>query len=345
MKILCNTRVLGSNLTGAQRYVLELTSRLSSDIELVAPQKSLGGVRGHLWEQFCLPHKVGKNLLWSPSITGPLSVKNQVVTIFDMVPFDHPEWLNPKFAAWYRFLVPKLARKVKSIIVISEFTKQRLLAYCPSVEDRVIVTPLAADPQFCPIDQGGISEMRSLLGISFPRYIVALGSLEPRKNLHRLIKAWELIHHDIPTDVYLVIAGSVGNKKVFGGLDFSDLPPRVKLVGHVKDSLLPALYSGALATVYLSMYEGFGLPPLEAMACGTPVLSSNVASIPEVVGDAGILINPLDVGGIALALKKLIEDEDVRAKLSQLGLVQASKFNWNRTAKQTLDVLHQVMNS
>lgn len=323
--------------------MLELTSRLSNNIELIAPEKPLGGVKGHMWEQFYLPRKIGKNLLWSPSITGPICVKNQVVTIFDMVPFDHPEWLNPKFAAWYQFLVPKLASRAKSIIVISEFTKRRLLIHCPGLEDKIVVTPLAADPQFVPIAHDGISKMRSLLGISFPKYIVALGSLEPRKNLNRLLEVWKLIHDEIPDDVYLVIAGSIGSKNVFGDVDFSELPPRVRLVGHVSDSILPALYSGALATVYLSMYEGFGLPPLEAMACGTPVLSSNVASIPEVVGESAILVNPFDVSGIACALKGLIEDEGVRKQLSQLGLIQASKFNWNRTAEQTLDVLINAM--
>lgn len=338
----CNTRTLGSQLTGAQRYVSELTSRFGDRIELISPDQPLHGSRGHLWEQFVLPFKVGKRLLWSPSITGPLTIERQVVTIFDVVPLDHPEWLNPRFAAWYRFLTPRLAKKVRSILVISEFTKKQLIYHCPEAASKIKVVHLAADERFSQSGLVAISETRLRLAIPTPHYLVALGSLEPRKNLNRLLQAWAQIESKIPSDIWLVLAGSQGKKMVFGDVAMKELPPRVHLTGHVADALLPALYSGAIASIYPSLYEGFGLPPLEAMACGTPVLTSNVTSLPEVVGNAAITVDPLDAEAIADGLIRLVDDSALRLRLRSLGLKQASQFSWEKTASETWRVLQDA---
>ncbi len=208
----------------------------------------------------------------SPSNSGPLVVEKQVVTLLDVVPLDHPEWLNPKFAAWYQFLTPRLVKRVRSILTISEFSKKRIVAHCPLSESKVQVVHIGVDERFRPIDAHFVEQMRKKLAIPSVHYLVALGSLEPRKNLVRLLRAWASIVGRIPNDVWLVIAGAQGRRLVFGDVSFESLPPRVHLTGHVPDELLPALYSGAIAAPYLSIYEGFGLPPLEAMACGTPTL-------------------------------------------------------------------------
>lgn len=343
--IICNTRNLSGNLTGVQRYTQEIVSRLGGKLACAAPEIPFNGFRGHLWEQFVLPRKLGSHLLWSPSNTGPLSVEKQVVSIMDVSPLDHPEWTSRKFSAWYQFLLPQLVSRARAILTISEFSKQRILHHCPSAEDKVHVTLLAADSRFQPVAQYDINEAISQMGIPSPHYMVALGSLEPRKNLKTLLQAWHRIHSKLPTDVWLVLAGAKGKSLIFGDQSFDDLPPRVHLTGHVPDELLPALYSGAMASVYLSYYEGFGLPPLEAMSCGTPVLTSNTSSLPEVVGDAALLVDPLDVEAVGFNLVRLVEDSDLRETLSHKGLVQAKHFNWDETAQQTWEVLIMAENA
>lgn len=343
--IFCNTRNLSGNLTGVQRYTQEIASRLVDRLKHIAPETPLHGFRGHLWEQFVLPRKLDGHLLWSPSNTGPLSVENQVVSIMDVSPLDHPEWSSRKFSSWYQFLLPRLIHRIRAVITISEFSKQRILHYCPKAADKVHVTLLAADSRFMPIAQDGINEVISQMGIPSPHYIVALGSLEPRKNLKNLLQAWQRIQSKLPTDVWLVLAGAKGKSLVFGDQSFDDLPPRVHLTGHVPDELLPALYSGAMASVYLSYYEGFGLPPLEAMSCGTPVLTSNTSSLPEVVGDAALLVDPLDVEAVSFNLVRMVEDSALRESLRQKGLAQAKRFDWDKTAQQTWEVLKMAENA
>lgn len=343
-KIFVNTRALNNHLTGVQRYITELVKRLP-ECALIHPNKTMQGIAGHAWEQAVLPALMPrKGLLWSPSNSGPIAVGHQVVTLHDVVPLDHPEWLNWRFASWYRFLTPRLLNRVTKIITDAEYTRLRIIKHCPEAESKICVIPLAADERFRPTDVDTINQTRKKLGIPSASYIVALGSLEPRKNLVRLLKAWAAIEARVPDDVWLVLAGAQGKKLVFGDVSFEKLPPRVHLTGYVPDELLPALYSGAIAAPYLSYYEGFGFPPLEAMACGTPVLTSNVTSLPEVVGDAGLMADPYDTDEIADGLIRLIEDSCLRDELRHKGLIRARQFNWDKTAELTWQVLHQAAN-
>lgn len=339
MRIAVNTRVLHMHTTGVQRYTLELLSRLGREVRRIAPAVKLDGVQGHLWEQAILPLRIGDRLLWSPSNTGPIAVRRQVVTIHDVVPLDHPEWLNPRFAAWYRWLLPRLAKRVAHIITISEFSRQRIVECLKVAATKVTVIPNGVDARFHPRSPTEVTRTRRGLGIPSPHYILTVGSLEPRKNLHRLLQAWERVHTSIPDDVWLVVTGAKGKALVFKDVHFSKLPPRVHLTGHVEDAHLPALYSGALAFAYLSVYEGFGLPPLEAMAAGVPTITGNRTALPEVVGDAGVMVDPLDVDAIADGLKRIVEDSDLRRQLRAKGLERARRFSWDRTAALTFSVL------
>lgn len=156
--------------------------------------------------------------------------------------------------------------------------------------------------------------------------------------------AWDKVNSKLPNDLWLVIAGAHGSSLVFGEQVIERLPPRVFLTGYVPDEELPALYSGAIASAYLSLYEGFGLPPLESIACGTPVIASNAGPIPEVMGGSSMLVNPCDIDEICHNILTLAMDSGLRAKLSARGLERARNFSWKKTALRTYDILQDAKN-
>jgi hypothetical protein len=296
-KVVVNARVLKAPLTGLQRYAGELLKRFGGKVQTVAPKRSLSVVQGHLWEQFMLPYYCKGKLLFSPANTGPLSVAKQVVTIHDIVSIDMPEVFSPDRRTLYRFLLPRLVKRVRAVITVSTFTRERLIEWAKIPPSHV--------------------------------HAIHLG----------------VAQRELPDDVWLVVAGGEEKGRVFKYAGIQKLPPRVHLTGRVADEFLPALYSGALAFVFPSLYEGFGLPPLEAMACGTPVLASNVTAMPEVVGDAGLLVDPYDVEAIAHGIRRLVEDTALSEELRKKGLERAKRFTWERTAELTWAVLEEAMES
>ena len=343
MKVCVNTRILSSHLTGVQRYALEILSRLVDRVDRVSPAVPMAGIRGHVWEQVVLPLRLQGRVLFSPSNTGPIAIRRQVVSLHDVVALDHPEWLNPRFSAWYRFLTPRLASRVAHVITISDFSKQRLLAHARVSEDRISVIHNGVDARFRPMDETELSVSLGRLSLPSRRYVLCVGSLEPRKNLSRLLLAWSRVINEIPEDVWLVVAGKRGTERVFArSAGLASVPPRVHFTGHVADDVLPGLYAGALVFAYPSLYEGFGLPPLEAMASGVPVLTGNRASLPEVVGDAGVMVDPYDVDALGDGLKRLVEDGVMRDGLRIAGLARAKKFSWEGTTERTWAVLEGI---
>ena len=342
-RVAINTRALRAHMTGVQRYTTELLARWNGNTDPIAPKKALHGLAGHAWEQFVLPVQLKGRLLFSPSNTGPLRATNQVVTIHDTSVFDCPEAFSPSFAVWYRFLLPRLAQRSRLVITDSEFIKQRILVHTKVSPDKVKVIPCGVDSRFCPEAIVRLEEAAACLRLPSRHFILAVGSLEPRKNLVRLFQAWSRIQDRIPENVWLVVAGASGNSRIFSGGQLDALPSRVLLAGHVEEHLLPGLCAGAIAMVYPSLYEGFGLPPLEAMASGTPVLAGNRSSLPEVVGDAGLLVNPLDVEEIGEGICRLVEDATLREQLRQKGLHRAKQFSWDETARRTWDALQAAM--
>lgn len=339
-----NARNLANPTTGVQRYTSEIVARLPRDeLASLAPRPSWSsGAKGHLWEQTVLPAQLAGRLLWSPANTGPLAIERQVVSVMDMSPIDNPERLSSRFAAWYGFLLPRLIRRVRHILTISEFSRGRILHHVPEAADKVTVTPLAAHERFRPADQSAIADLGTRFGLPPGRYLVVVGSLEPRKNLPRLLEAWGLAQRRLPDDITLAIAGGAGKTIVFGDHAMPNLPPRTVLTGRIDDDDLPALYSGALASIYISLYEGFGLPPLESMSCGTPVIASTAEAIMEVVGDSAVVVDPLDLEAIADGIVRLAEDSDLRSRLRERALAQAAHFSWEKTARQTWAVLKEA---
>lgn len=341
-QIVCNTRALTAPFTGVQRYISALLGALGSQIDRAAPRAPRQGIGGHLWEQSMLPHLCRSRLLWSPSNSGPLAVRRQVVTVHDLVPIEHPEWVSPAFGGWYRFLLPRLLSRVDRIIAVSAFTKRTIVERCGVPAERIDVVHNGVDERFAPQPAERIEAAMRVLGIPSRRYILSACSLEPRKNLKRLLLAWEALRDELGSDVHLVLAGKYGSPRIFPALNLDRIPARVHFAGNVPDDHLPALMSGATAFVYPSLYEGFGLPPLEAMACGTPVLTSNTTAIAEVVGDAGILVDPTDVGNIAERLLQLCRSSELRDALRARGLERAAQLTWARSARKTMAILQDV---
>jgi glycosyltransferase involved in cell wall biosynthesis len=338
-QIALNARFYAHRPTGMQRYAIEVSERFSQYLDPVRPVDPLRGAVGHLWEQCYLPSAVRGRLLWSPNNTGPLAVTRQVCTIHDLIPLDHPEWFNRRFAAWYAWLLPRLAQRVQHIIAISEFTRQRVMDLLRVPSSKITVIPNGVDGRFYPRSAEEIERMRQALGIGDLRYILCVGSLEPRKNLRGLFNAWRIAQTSIDDDIHLVVAGARGSARVFAASSIREVPPRVHYTGYVSDEHLPALYSGALAMIYPSLYEGFGLPPLEAMACGTAAVTSNNSSIPEVVGDGAVLVDARDDSSIADGIVRVLRDGSLREELNKIGVQRVARFQWDSTAKQTLEVL------
>jgi glycosyltransferase involved in cell wall biosynthesis len=339
MKLVVNARYRGRAVTGVERYALEITQRLTQSLEYLAPQQPLGGLRGHWWEQAVLPLQFRGDVLWSPCNTGPLAVKKQVVTLHDCAFLDHPECFTRLFAAWYQWLLPRLVRRVAGVLTVSEFSKSRIVERLQISADRVRVIPNGVNPLFAPTSPDIVAETRARLQLP-ERYILSVGSREPRKNLPRLLQAWQTIapQHN---DVSLVIVGAK-NTNTFRDAGIHAELPRVVQTGYLDHADLPRVYAGAELFVYPSLYEGFGLPVLEAMACGTAVLCSNSTSLPEVAGDAAKLVDPLDVAALANSMGNLLKDTVQRERLGHLGLARAKQFTWDQSASLTLAALQSV---
>ncbi len=254
MNVLCNTRILGAELTGVQRYLSELLLRLPSVETLDAPSWARGPM-GHAWEQFALPSRLGRQkLLWSPSNVGPLAVRRQIVTLHDLATFEFPEGFSSGFQAFYTWLLPRLLPKVDAIITVSEYTRSRALARFDLDPDRVRTIPLGIDhARFSPRPTDEIEAFRRREKLP-ARYILFLGSLSTRKNIRGLLDAWRIAQQSLAGDVQLVVAGGAGQAQ-FKGNSIIDLPPRTLPIGRVSETDLPLLLGGAALFAFPSLYE------------------------------------------------------------------------------------------
>lgn len=331
-----NTRILSKRTTGVQRYLKKIINN-HSGFDTVCDNRYF---QGHIWEQALLPNLLSKSdVLWSPSNTGPLYCKAaHVVTIHDFATLDHPEWTSRKFSTFYRFLLPKLVKRCDAIIAISEYTKSRIMYHSNVCEDKIHVIRNGVDEEF--FDKPSIDDSLVLSKYYIPtkRYVLSVSSIEPRKNLKSLLLAWNKIVNVIDDDIYLILVG-VSNPKIFADLNLTNLPPRVHFTGFVDDNDLSVIYHNALLFCYVSFYEGFGLPPLEAMAAGVPVITSNATSIPEVVGDKAVTLSPDAIDDIAENIINILGDESLRTRMGLAGISHAKNFSWNDTATRTFELL------
>jgi alpha-1,3-rhamnosyl/mannosyltransferase len=248
---------------------------------------------------------------------------------------------HPRERVWmFEYFIKTRLKYARHMLTISEFIRQEIMDEFKVPASRVSSVSLAPDPVFAPAAPGAVAQVRQRYGLP-EEYLVFVSSLEPRKNIELLIEALAAARTDIP----LVLVGwhGWGDKAWLEKVHKSRLKDRILFTGHVPDPDLPAVYTGAAALVYPSLYEGFGLPILEAMACGCPVICSNAASMPEAAGDAALYIDPGDTDSLVHAIDTLVPDTGARQTLKTLGLARAKQFTWEKTARRTLDIFQTVI--
>ncbi len=364
MNVLINALQAG-NLSGTGRYVTELVRALAAlpdgpEMTLVWPagqpapgfgprtdlvRRGSGTFRRLLddhWGILELTARKGAEAVHYPANFGPSSaVRGLVVTVHDLSFVRHPEWFRLNRALYYRFMLKRTARVATRFLADSEATAADLRAFLRLPEDRIDVAPLGVSTHFRPAPEAALAAVRGKYRLP-ERFLLYVGTLEPRKNLARLIAAWSrLSREEAPP---LVVAGRVGWKTEAVKRAAAESPRRTEILfpGFVPQEELPALYSAAQAFVWPSLFEGFGLPPLEAMACGTPVVTSNTSSLPEAVGDAALTVDPLDEDALSDAIRRVVTDSGLRAALREQGLARAALFSWQRTAALTLETYQRA---
>ena len=362
MRIGINARLLsgepGVRQAGIGRYLDRLIAALPEALgpgdELVVLGQPVpageSAPRRILWEQTTLPRlarRAGLSLLHAPVNVAPLAAPcPTVVTIHDLaflrLPGVVPTGRRRYLTAMTRVSVARAAR----VLVVSEVTARDVVDLLGVPPERITVTPLGVDPAFQPRDPDALSVFRDQRGLDRP-YILAVGTLEPRKGLTTLIPAFAAVARDVPHDLVLVGATGWMNTSLdqaLAGLP-SPVRARVRLEGFVPAADLPSWYGAADVFAYPSLYEGFGLPVLEAMACGTPVVTSAVSALPEVAGDAALLIPPGNAEALANAIRRILDDPNLAAGMSGRGLARAALFPWSRTAETTVSAYHEALGS
>lgn len=275
---------------------------------------------------------------------GPSGGARRVVTIHDAFAYVCPEEHN-RLDNWrYRLMLPHLARQADAVLTDSETSREDLRRYLAISAEKLQVIACGVDPRFAPVPDG--RERRAVLarhGISAP-YLLYVGAVNGRKNIARLLDAYTAIRSRHP-GLSLVIVGKRQwrTPHIDTTAEGLERDGQVRVTGYLDDADLPALYSAAEVFIFPSLYEGFGLPPLEAMACGTPVVSSWSSSLPEVVGDAAILVDPLDVTAIAAGIERVLLNRVEAAELRAHGLARARQFTWERTARETVALYDRVL--
>src|SRR4051812_1906738 len=317
-------------LGGVERWARELAARLPAlrpgGYAVVRPPRALSHRAGHAWEQLVLPAMTARApALLCPANLAPVAARNAVVVIHDAAALRHPGWYSRLYAEWQRRVLPVIARRARRVITVSEFSRAELRELL-GVDAAVV--PGGVDARFTP--DADPEPARRALALRRP-YVLCVASHTARKNLAALVPAARALEAEV------VVAG--GHRPQFaaeGGLG------ALRLLGHVDDALLPGLYAGAEALVLPSRYEGFGLPVLEAMAAGTPVVAAAAGALPETCGGAARIVEA-EPEALRAALASLLPDPAERARLCAAGLARAAEFTWERTAREVDAVVSGVV--
>ena len=288
--------------------------------------------------------RLGLDLLHTTDFIPPaFGYRRSVITVHDLNFLYYPQFLTAESRRYYNQQIEWAVRRADHILADSHATKSDLVSLLDVPLDKVTVVHLAAAPAFRPLAEAEARGVAAQHGLE-PGYILYVGTLEPRKNVPGLLQAYRLLLDAEATAVPLVLVGGKGwlYDEIFERVEVLRLSGHVRFIHDVPDADLPGLYNAAGVLATPSFYEGFGLPALEAMACGTPVVVADRASLPEVVGEAGLLVNPDDPDDIARALARVLTDEPLRTRMQELGLAQSARFTWRRAAQTTLAVYREV---
>ena len=319
--------VVRRQIGGVERVARALADelpRLRPDrYRVVTPPRILAHRAGHLWEQAILPARARRAAaVLSPANTAPLRLRERnVVLIHDAAALRHPEWYSDSYVAYQRRLLPRLAQTAGLVLTVSEFSKGELIDVLGAPAERVVVVPNGVDERFRP--SADSESARLALRLKYP-YVLAVGTRIARKNLAGLNNA---AHALAERGIELVAAGSAR-----AYMREEEGRTQVRALGYVREEHLPGLYAGAEALIMPSLYEGFGLPVIEAMASGTPVVAADRAALPEVAGDAALLFDPDDADAATAALLRLLDDP---VELTARGLDRAARFTWRAAAERT----------
>ncbi|MFF7706240.1 glycosyltransferase [Pseudomonas sp. NPDC007930] len=349
--IVINARFLTQELRGVQRFAEQIALHLKAlrdDLVVVCPPgirmhasaealgaQVIGSHGGHLWEQWDLPRylaRQGKPLLLSLCATAPLFYRNQLATHHDITYVRHPASYSRAFRTSYRLMTPQLLRAARGLITVSQFSQREISEFYGYPSERILVVPNAVSEAFQP---GEPIQPE-------PRYLLAVSSPSAHKNFARMISAFLALKG--MDHVELRIVGGGGGIFANAGLEQqANADPRIRWLGRLSDEALIAQYQGASAFVFPSLYEGFGIPPLEAQACGCPVLAANAASIPEVLQSSALYFDPLDVEHMTRAMALALSNVTVRQHLRTLGLHNVARFSWEQSAQLISDRLDLLL--
>jgi glycosyltransferase involved in cell wall biosynthesis len=288
------------------------------------------------------------DLYHSPDfVLPPLRHARGVLTVHDLAFLMQPECADARLRAYLEEVVPRSVQRADFIIADSENTRNDLVVLMGVRPNAVAVVPGGVEPRFVPVEDSSLlASARARIGVIGAPFILAIGVIEPRKNLNRLMDAFALLkqRRNVPDELKLVLAGGKG--WLFDGIydhhAASPVRDDILLPGFVSDDILPAIYSAAEVLAFPSLYEGFGLPILEAMACGTPVVASRASCLPEVAEGAALLVDPDSVDGLAAALEQALSDSELRPKLIEQGRHRAAEYTWERAAERLLDVYRSL---
>jgi glycosyltransferase involved in cell wall biosynthesis len=336
-RFVINARFLTQKITGVQRFAIEqalllkkflpnaefVSSRniIHKDLALQLNVKVIGsGLLGHVWEQVALPIYLSQNgnpILINLCNTAPLIYRRNVLVIHDLGLYHHPEWFSKSFIRYYKFLIPRLIKNCLQIVTVSNYSRQDLSRVFRLNSSSIQVLYQSISPSF-----KGITPINKVN--PYGNYILSVSSIDPRKNLIGLVKAFKSAHFD---DLKLVLVGT--RNKIFANDELSELvkdDSSIVFTGYVTDEELINLYQQASLFAFPTFFEGFGIPPLEAMACGCPTVVSAVASLPEVCGNASWYIDPTDYSSIQVGLEKVLSDEILRQELIIKGYERVQYF-------------------
>ncbi|MCX6175424.1 MAG: glycosyltransferase family 1 protein [Ignavibacteriales bacterium] len=348
--IFINARFLTKRITGVERYATEISlalKKIDREIILLSPNrvlkescidkfniKKVGFTNNYFWEQFELPLFLRKNnnpLLINLTNTAPVIYKNQITVIHDLAFIHNPGWYTKKAAQFFKWLVKRSALSSKHIITVSNFSKGEIVKYLNISSEKISVVPEAIP-----------SRIVDLSHLDYPNkwgnYILAVSTLEPRKNLVSLIKAFLKLN----LNCYKLLIVGAQNKIVFKELELDRLKlnDNIVFLGYVDDPTLVGLYKNAKLFTYISYYEGFGIPPLEALVCGCPVLASNSSSIPEVCGEYAKYCNPYDINDIAGKMNDMISQPSIISDKQIKDLLD--RYNWEKTSLLFMNIVRAI---